>query len=72
MMTYDEVRNIMMSIDKNFDGHITREELHIAMRTMGANPGSYVQQYQPPPQNYGMVQQRPTVITIKGNNVTFH
>lgn len=40
---------------------------------MGANPGNYVQQYQPPPpQNYGMVQQRPTVITIKGNNVSFH
>ena len=43
----------------------------MAMRTMGSNPGGYVQQYQPV-QNYGYVQQRPTVITIKGNNVTFH
>ena len=69
-MTHDQIRNMMMKMDANFDGHITREELHIAMRHMGSNPAPYVQSYQPI-QGYQYANQRPTVIHIKGNNISY-
>ena len=69
-MTPQQCIQIMKSMDPNFDGHITKQELHMAMVRMGSNPQPYVQSYQPMP-NYQMPQQRPTIIVIKGKNVSY-
>ena len=68
-VTPDQVRQMMMQFDPNFDGHITKPELHMAMVRMGSAPQQYVQSYQPI-QNF-QHQQRPTVIIIKGKNVNY-
>ena len=69
-MTQHQAIEIMKTMDPNFDGHITKQELHMAMARMGQNPQPYVQAYQPMP-NHQPMQQRPTVIIVKGKNVTW-
>ena len=70
-----QVEQMMIQIDANFDGHITREELHRYLKSFSGGP-PMMPNYQPvqqpvyqQPVSQQPPQQRPTIIVIKGKNV---
>ena len=69
-VTQQMAQSVMMQIDANSDGVISREELFYAMKRMWETPQQYIPNYQPAQQQY-YPQQRPTVIVIKGKKVNW-
>lgn len=71
IMTPMQAQQMMKQFDPNFDGHITKQELHNAMARMGSNPQPYVTTVTRV-ENYQHVNSRPPVVIVRGKTVTYY